>query len=130
MVKWETAKEYVPTPQFYDNKIENDYAMLFFGTSIYAAEEAMDLLKEQGVDMNAIRIKAFPFNDEVKAFIKSHKKVFVIEQNRDAQLRTLLVNELEINPNKLVPILNYDGMPITADKITRLIGEHVHVEVS
>ena len=130
LVKWETAKEYVPTPQFYDNKIENDYAMLFFGTSIYAAEEAMDLLKEQGVDMNAIRIKAFPFNDEVKAFIKSHKKVFVIEQNRDAQLRTLLVNELEINPNKLVPILNYDGMPITADKITRLIGEHVHVEVS
>ena len=111
-------------------KIENDYAMLFFGTSIYAAEEAMDLLKEQGLDLNAIRIKAFPFHDEVKAFIKSHKKVFVIEQNRDAQLRTLLVNELEINPNKLVPILNYDGMPITADKITRLIGEHVHIEVS
>ena len=101
---------------------------LFYGTSIYAAEEALDLLKEQGIEMDALRVRSFPFNKDVSKFIKAHKKVFVIEQNRDAQLRTLLINELEINPSKLIPVLNYDGMPITADKITRLITEDIGVQ--
>ncbi len=121
LLKWETAKELVPAPHFYKNKINNDQALIFFGTSIYAAEEALDILKEQGHEMNAMRVKAFPFNEEVAAFIRSHKKVFVIEQNRDAQFRSLLINELDASPHKLIPVLNYDGMPITADKIVQLI---------
>lgn len=128
LVKWETAKDLVPAPHFYQEESQNDYAILFYGTSIYSAEEALDLLKEQGVEMDAIRIKSFPFNKDVLRFIKAHKKVFVIEQNRDAQLRTLLINELEVNPSKLVPILNYDGMPITADKITALITADIGIE--
>ena len=95
--------------------------MLFFGTTAYAAEEAMDLLDEDKIEIDAMRIKAFPFNKEVEDFIASHEQVFVIEQNRDAQMRSLLIMECEINPEKLIKILNYDGMPITADAIKHMI---------
>lgn len=121
LVKWETAKKMVPAPHFYQSSNQHPNALLFFGTSIYAAEEALDLLKEQGKLFDAIRIKAFPFAPQVADFIAQHQRVFVIEQNRDAQMRSLLVNELNIDPQKLIPILNYDGMPITADRIVELI---------
>lgn len=120
--KWETAKSMVPVPQFYQKENTSEYGVLFFGTSQYAAEEALDLLKEEGFELDAIRIKAFPFNHEVEAFIQSHKKVFVIEQNRDAQLKSLLMIELQANPNQLISVLNYDGMPITADQIFKSIS--------
>ena len=77
----------------------------------------MDILKNQGIQIDAMRIRAFPFTKAVDDFINKHDYVFVIEQNRDAQFRSLLVNELEINPKKLIKILNYDGMPVTADCI-------------
>ncbi len=67
--------------------------------------------------MDAMRVKAFPFGKEVEAFIAAHKRVYVVEQNRDAQLRSLLMIELGASAEKLVAILNYDGMPITADAI-------------
>ena len=121
LVKWETAKQMVPAPHFYQSTNQHPNALLFFGTSIYAAEEALDLLKEQGKMFDAIRIKAFPFAQQVADFIAQHQRIFVIEQNRDAQMRSLLINELNINPQKLIPILNYDGMPITADRIVELI---------
>jgi 2-oxoglutarate ferredoxin oxidoreductase subunit alpha len=120
--KWETAKSMVPAPQFYQKENTSEYGVLFFGTSQYAAEEALDLLKEEGFELDAIRIKAFPFNHEVEAFIQSHKKVFVIEQNRDAQLKSLLMIEMQANPNQLISVLNYDGMPITADQIFKSIS--------
>ena len=94
--------------------------ILFFGTSTYSSEEAIDILREQDVVLDAVQIKAFPFNKEVEQFIEEHEIVFVVEQNRDAQMRSLLINELEVNPKKLIRVLNYDGMPITADKI---VGE-------
>jgi 2-oxoglutarate ferredoxin oxidoreductase subunit alpha len=123
--KWETAKTMVPAPQLYQQKSLSEYGILFFGTSTYAAEEAMDLLREQKVSVDAIRIKSFPFNKTVSDFIQSHKKVFVIEQNRDAQLRSLLMIELNADPNKLIPVLNYDGMPITADNILKQVSKQV-----
>ncbi len=126
--KWETMKSRVPTPHFYQEKNENEYGIIFFGTSIYAAEEAMDILKEEGLAFDAMRLRAFPFNDEVSNFIKSHKKVFVIEQNRDAQMKSLLVNELSIDPNHMISILNYDGMPITADFIMSEIKSSLAVQ--
>ena len=95
--------------------------ILFYGTSQYAAEEAMDLLRRDGIEMDAIRIKALPFNSQVEDFINTHDHVFVIDQNRDAQMRSLLMIELDANPAKLVSVLNYDGTPITADNIVRQI---------
>lgn len=119
VVKWETAKKEMPAPEIKDNS--SDIGIVFFGTSTYAALEAMDLLAEQGIMVDAMRVKAFPFQEEIKKFIDTHDVLYIIEQNRDAQFRSLLINELEINPSKLVRILNYDGFPITAANIAQKI---------
>ena len=120
--KWDTAKEITPKPEFYQAENQSNIGMIFFGTTTYAALEAMDLLKdEEGIVLDAMRATAFPFHESVEQFIEAHDQVFVIEQNRDAQFRTLLINELEANPKKLTKILNYDGMPITAEAIRRQI---------
>ena len=121
--KWNTAKDMVPGPQVYQKNNESSYGMIFFGTSTYAAEEAMDILKEQKVKVDAIRLKSFPFNKTVEAFINSHDKIFVIEQNRDAQMRSLMMIEMGIDAHKLISVLNYNGMPITADNIITQIME-------
>jgi 2-oxoglutarate ferredoxin oxidoreductase subunit alpha len=119
--KWNTAKSYVPVPHLYQRENLSTNGVLFFGTSEYSAEEAIDLLKADGVVLDAIRIKSFPFNETVEEFIHSHDKVFVVEQNRDAQMKSLLMIELSVNPDKLVSVLNYDGLPITADHIVHSI---------
>lgn len=123
--KLETAKKMIPAPEYYQSGKNSEHALLFFGTSMHAAEEALDILKHEGNPMDAIRIKSFPFCDEVGAFLEQYDKVFVIEQNRDAQMRSLLINELEIHPKKLIKVLNYDGTPITADFILKNIHQHL-----
>ncbi|PSR11691.1 MAG: 2-oxoacid:acceptor oxidoreductase subunit alpha, partial [Bacteroidetes bacterium] len=129
--KWDTAKGLVPPAIFYQDGKQNETGMLFFGTTTYAALEAMDQLAEEGLQIDAMRLRAFPFGPEVADFLASHQQVFVVEQNRDAQLRSLLINELEIDPRKLIPVLNYDGMPITAARIRgHLVEELTHVAVS
>lgn len=121
--KWDTAKEITPKPEFYQTENKSNVGVIFFGTTTYAALEAMDLLRdEEGITLDAMRVTAFPFHSSVEEFIAAHDQVFVIEQNRDAQFRTLLINELEVNPKKLIKILNYDGMPITAEAIRRQIA--------
>lgn len=119
--KFETAKNFVPAPHFYQKENNHKTGILFYGTSLYAAEEALYILKNKGIEMDAIRIKAFPFNRDVENFIKTHDTVYIVEQNRDAQLRSLIIIELGINPAKLIPVLNYGGMPITADDIIQQI---------
>lgn len=121
--KWDTAKTLVPAPEFYREKNDRQAGLIFFGTTTYAALEAMELLENEGILLDAMRIKAFPFHQDVTDFVAQHEIIYVVEQNRDAQFRTLLINELEVSPDRLVPILNYDGMPITADRITKLIQE-------
>lgn len=123
--KLDTAKKLIPAPQFYQSGKNSDTAIVFFGTSMHAAEEAIDILKNEGAPIDAMRLKSFPFCDEVGQFIAQYDKVFVIEQNRDAQMRALLINELEINPKKLIKVLNYDGTPITADFILNNIHQHL-----
>jgi len=123
MVKWETAKALVPPPELYATNNEAPYGILFFGTSKYAAEEAMYLLGQQSIHLDGLRIKSFPFNQEVSDFITAHDKIFVVEQNRDAQLKSMLMIELGIDPQKLISVLNYNGMPITADYITSRIAQ-------
>lgn len=122
LVKWDTAKKMVPKPVLYQEKNTCDDGIIFFGTSTDAAREACDIMAANGKKMDAMRLTAFPFSAAVSRFISAHKRIFVIEQNRDAQMKSLLVNELQINPKKLISILNYDGFPITAEVICEKIG--------
>lgn len=122
--KWETAKTLVHAPQRYQEKNTHRDGVMFFGTSTDSAQEALDILQAQGHGLDALRLRAFPFNTTVSDFIASHDRVFVIEQNRDGQMRSLLTNELNVDPNTLISVLNYDGMPITAQTITEQILHH------
>ncbi|MFT6052405.1 MAG: 2-oxoglutarate ferredoxin oxidoreductase subunit alpha [Halioglobus sp.] len=121
MAKWETIKTYVPGPEIIICGEKTDTAVLYYGTSEESTREALDYLSEDGIDLDAMRVRSFPFNDEVKAFLDSHERVFVIEQNRDAQLRTLLMAEFELGPDKLKSVLCFDGSPISARNIRKQI---------
>jgi 2-oxoglutarate ferredoxin oxidoreductase subunit alpha len=87
-------------------------------------DEAIGMIEARENRLDMLRIRAFPFHQDVKDFILEHDTVFVVEQNRDAQLRTLIVAECGVDPACLVPILHYDGTPITARFIARAIGDH------
>ncbi len=119
--KFNTAKQYVPAPRerraHADGKATR-FGVIYFGSTSPAMDEAFDALKAQGHAVDGMRICAFPFNQDVERFVAEHEAVFVVEQNRDAQLRTLLVNEHDIDPARLPSILHYDGTPITARFIT------------
>ncbi|MFT3745272.1 MAG: 2-oxoacid:acceptor oxidoreductase subunit alpha [Pyrinomonadaceae bacterium] len=119
--KWVTAKYLVPPPQFYQESNRSKDGVIFFGTSIFSAEEAIELLEADGVVLDAMRPRAFPFGKAFVDFVESHDRIFVIEQNRDAQFRSMMMIELGANASKLISVLNYDGMPITADNIYRQI---------
>src|SRR3712207_9192262 len=88
-------------------------------------DEALAALEVKGVHLDAMRLRAFPFADEVAEFVLAHERVFVVEQNRDAQMRMLLVNECGLDPARLVPVLHYDGTPITARFVAQAIGEQL-----
>jgi 2-oxoglutarate ferredoxin oxidoreductase subunit alpha len=88
-------------------------------------DEAIQMLEANGQQLDRLRVRAFPFHSSVTSFIADHDFVFVVEQNRDAQLRSLIVNECGFDPVRLVPILHYDGTPITARYIARAIGDHI-----
>jgi len=123
--KWNTAKDTVPAPYLYQKENKSAYGVIFFGTSTYSAEEAIDIMGHGNISFDAMRLKAFPFNKTVEDFIDAHEKVFVIEQNRDGQMRSLLINELNADPQKLIAVLNYDGMPITAAAIMTQINKNL-----
>lgn len=122
--KWQTAKAIVPEPVMYPSIDNARYGVMFFGTSTASALEAMDYLAEDGIKLDGLRLRAFPFNDSVERFLQQHEQVFLIEQNRDAQMKSLLVNEIGIAPDRLVSVLNFDGMPITARTIQQAIVDH------
>lgn len=119
--KFNTAKELVPGPVFGQDCQTSTLGLIYFGTTASSVPEAMEMLNERGIKIDTMRIRSFPFSAEVESFIDSHEKVFLVEQNRDAQLRSLLVNECEIDPARIVPVLNYDGFPITAKCIMDLV---------
>jgi 2-oxoglutarate ferredoxin oxidoreductase subunit alpha len=123
--KFETAKTLVPKPILNASKEPARFGAIYFGSTSPAMAEALDALSRQGIYVNALRVRSFPFQDEIFDFVASHSKVFVIEQNRDAQLKTLLVNDAGINPASLISVLHYDGTPITARFITAEIAEIV-----
>jgi 2-oxoglutarate ferredoxin oxidoreductase subunit alpha len=122
--KFETAKQLVPKPLLYPADKPARFGAIFYGSTSPAMQEALDVLAERGVHINALRVRGFPFQEEIADFVASHPWVFVIEQNRDAQLRTLLVNEAKVNPTRLISVLHYDGTPITARFIVEQISQH------
>ena len=124
LVKWETARTMVPKPVIRYSKANNT-GIITIGSGDGACEEALDRLTKQDVNLNYCRIKAFPFSDEVSEFIKQHDVVYVVEQNRDAQLRTLLINDIEADQTKLIPLLHYNGMPITAGFVVDGVLEEI-----
>jgi 2-oxoglutarate/2-oxoacid ferredoxin oxidoreductase subunit alpha len=123
--KFESAKKLVPAPVRADAKQKTKYGVLYFGSTTPSMHEALGVLEEQGIHLNAMRLRGFPFSDEVVNFVLEHEQVFFVEQNRDAQCRTLLVTESNLDPARIVPVLHYDGTPITArfiiDKISALL---------
>jgi 2-oxoglutarate ferredoxin oxidoreductase subunit alpha len=125
LTKFETAKTLVPKPILSASKEPARFGAIFYGSTSPAMAEALDALARQGIYVNALRIRSFPFQDEIFDFVASHSKVFVVEQNRDAQLKTLLVNDAGINPASLISVLHYDGTPITARYITNEITQIV-----
>jgi 2-oxoglutarate ferredoxin oxidoreductase subunit alpha len=123
--KHETAKQYVPKPILTASPEPARFGCIFYGSTSAAMHEALEELRQRDIWINALRIRAFPFQDEIFDFVQSHNKVFVVEQNRDAQLKTLLVNDAGINPASLISVLHYDGTPITARFISKEIAEIV-----
>lgn len=119
--KWDTAKAMVPQPILYPAAEACAVGIIFFGTSTASALEAIDYLAAESIQVEGLRLRAFPFGEDEQRFIDEHEQVFLVEQNRDAQMKTLLVNELGVAPRRLHSILHYDGMPVTARFIQRSV---------
>ena len=123
--KFETAKRLIPAPVARPAKRRTPHGVIYFGSTTPAMHESLEHLDAQGVHVDGLRVRGFPFSDEVMDFIAAHETVFVVEQNRDAQLRTLLMVEGGVDPAKLIPVLGYDGSPITARFITDEISKRL-----
>jgi 2-oxoglutarate/2-oxoacid ferredoxin oxidoreductase subunit alpha len=123
--KFETAKDLAPRPLQANAAKPTKYGVIYYGSTSPALDEAIHLIEARGHLLDRMRLRAFPFHSSVASFIADHDFVYVVEQNRDAQLRSLIVNELGIDPVRLVPILHYDGTPITARFIAGAIGDHL-----
>ena len=123
--KFETAKSLVPQPVVAQSDIAAKHGAIYFGSTSPAMAEAVVALREDGIALDTLRLRAFPFPESVREFIDAHETVFVIEQNRDGQMRSLLVNEFGIDPARLVAVLHYDGTPITARFIAGAIASSV-----
>ena len=127
--KFATAAQIAPAPALRKAAKKTRLGVIYFGSTSPAMLEALDMLGETGIHLDALRLRAFPFHESVAQFIDEHETVYVVEQNRDAQMRTLLTTELGTAPQRLVPVLHYDGTPITARFISGAITRHVHALV-
>jgi len=121
--KFKTAATLVPQPVLRKAAKSTRFGVIYFGSTSPSMHESLDVLAAQALHVDALRLLAFPFPQSVADFIAAHDQVFVVEQNRDAQMRSLLINELEVDPARLIRVLHYDGTPITARFITQTIGE-------
>ena len=123
--KFDTAKTLLPTPVVRKAAEPARFGVIYYGSTSIAMNEALAVLEAEGLYLDTLRVRAFPFSEEVSAFIDAHEQVFVVEQNRDAQLHSLLVNECAIDPARFISVLHYDGTPITARFITGAIAERM-----
>ncbi len=117
LAKWFSAPDYLPAPKIVTASDSSEIGIIHYGTSRDAVTEAVDQLSADGIAADTLQIMAIPFHDAVRKFIDSHEYVFVVDQNRDAQMRTVLINELDCDPAKLRSVLHYDGTPLSADAV-------------
>ncbi len=121
--KFQTAKRYVPKPVI-EQDPRTDIAIVTVGSSDGAVHEALDILRARGVQLNYMRLRAFPFGEDVEKFLSEHRLLFVVEQNRDAQLRSLLTLETRVPKEKLRSLLHYNGLPVSSQFIVDgVLGE-------
>ncbi|MGA9342776.1 MAG: 2-oxoacid:acceptor oxidoreductase subunit alpha [Rhodanobacteraceae bacterium] len=123
--KFETAKALLPQPVLAKGPGGSRDGAIYFGSTSPAMAEAIELLQARGAGLDTLRVRAYPFADRIGAFIAAHERVFVVEQNRDGQLRSLLIEQFGTDPAKLLPVLHFDGTPITARFIAAAIGERL-----
>ncbi|MER3546368.1 MAG: 2-oxoacid:acceptor oxidoreductase subunit alpha [Rhodanobacteraceae bacterium] len=123
--KFETAKSLLPQPVMHTAKAKAAHGAIYFGSTSAAMAEASAMLDDDGLHLDTLRVRAYPFADSIREFVLAHGSVFVVEQNRDAQLRTLLIEQFELDPARLISILHYDGTPITARFISGAIGKRM-----
>jgi len=128
LVKWKTAKTLVPKPVLKPAGKQTSIGVIAYGSSDGAVLEALDLLAAKDIHADYMRVRAFPFDGEVTKFVENHDTVFVVEQNRDAQLRSLVILETNTDARKLVPVLHYNGMPIPSQCVFEGVCEHLQVE--
>jgi 2-oxoglutarate ferredoxin oxidoreductase subunit alpha len=125
--KFATAARSVPPPEFINGDAGAEIGIVTIGGCRAAVLEAIDRLREQGINADYMRIKAFPFGPQVKAFLDAHPRIFVVEQNRDAQLRTLLTAETGFPRDAMIPVLDYGGLPLTARVVVDAVAAGVKV---
>jgi 2-oxoglutarate ferredoxin oxidoreductase subunit alpha len=123
--KFRTAATLVPQPLLRLGDEPTPLGVIYYGSTAPAMREALDVLHAEGIHLDALRLRAFPFPQVVPDFIAAHEQVFVVEQNRDAQMRSLLINELEVDPARVPAVLHYDGTPITARFIVAAIRKAI-----
>ena len=121
--KFKGAHKFLPKPVFKQDTNASSIGLIYFGSTEAAMQESLDQLSISGFPVDAMRIRSFPFSAEVWEFIHQRESVFLVEQNRDAQMRTLIISEGNINPEKFISILCFDGSPITANFISESIIE-------
>ena len=125
LTKFNTAARLVPPPKVRAAAQKTNLGVIYFGSTSPAMQEALEVLATSGIHLDAMRLCAFPFPESVAQFIAAHERVYVVEQNRDAQMHALLVNELDIDPAHMVRVLHFDGTPITARFISTTISAAV-----
>ncbi len=119
--KFDTAKELMPAPEVQvADKCHRGF--LTIGSCDHAVKEARAQLADAGVSLNYMRVKGFPFGQAIQDYLDRHERIYVVEQNRDSQLRSLLLLEMRVDPAKLVSVLHYDGLPILARSVVDAVN--------
>ena len=121
--KFDTAKALLPQPIELHASVPTRHGVIYFGSTSPAMLEAIERLRAAGIAIDALRVRGYPFAESVRGFIDGHDQVFVVEQNRDAQFRTLLIDQFQAAPARLPSVLHYDGTPITARFIAEAIAK-------
>ena len=130
LLKWATTPKYLPTPIVTNRAKDSKIGIIHYGTSMSATHEAIDQLNSDGHIANDLRILAFPFSEDIKSFIEQHEQIFIVEQNRDAQMKSLIVNELSEDPIQFNEVLAYNGDPISAKFIYETISNALNVDAN